>query len=93
MPVGDLTGDLDAERGAAERTLEGSLERISADVKVERLLVEGDPAALLAAESANADLVVVGSRGHGGLKTAFLGSVSNHVIQHAACPVVVVRAT
>ena len=41
--------------------------------------------------SQGADLLVVGSRGHGGLAGMLLGSVSEHVIAHANCPVVVIR--
>jgi nucleotide-binding universal stress UspA family protein len=92
VPVSDVAGDLQAERAAAERALEASLAELGADVDVERRLVEGDAAEALVSEGDGADLVVVGSRGHGGIKTALLGSVSNHVIQHAPCPVVVVRA-
>src|SRR5918998_540439 len=41
--------------------------------------------------SKEADLVVLGSRGHGGFKGMLLGSVSQHLVAHAECPVVVVR--
>jgi nucleotide-binding universal stress UspA family protein len=83
VPVNDVAGDLEAEQAAAERALEASLAQLGADVDVERRLVEGDPAEVLVSEAEGADLVVVGSRGHGGLRTALLGSVSKHVIQHA----------
>ncbi|HEX5294163.1 MAG TPA: universal stress protein [Streptosporangiaceae bacterium] len=38
-----------------------------------------------------ADLLVVGSRGHGGFAEALLGSVSQHCVHHASCPVVIIR--
>jgi nucleotide-binding universal stress UspA family protein len=43
------------------------------------------------AEELGADLIVVGSRGLGGLKRALMGSVSESVVRHAHCPVLVVR--
>jgi uncharacterized protein YeaO (DUF488 family)/nucleotide-binding universal stress UspA family protein len=59
-------------------------------VEITSSVVEGHAghALLLAAEEA--DLLVVGSRGRGGLVGALLGSVSQHVVAHARCPVVVV---
>ncbi len=39
-----------------------------------------------------ADVIVVGSRGHGAVRRALLGSVSTHVVNNAPCPVMVVRA-
>ncbi len=54
--------------------------------------VEGRPAAAVLIEaSKNARLLVVGSRGHGAFTGMLLGSVSQHCIQHACCPVLVVR--
>jgi len=57
---------------------------------IEAVLVEGSPASALLAESEDADLLVVGARGHGGFVGLLLGSVSNQVAQHARCPVVIV---
>lgn len=54
-------------------------------------VAEGHPAQTLITASAEADLLVVGSRGHDGFAGMLIGSVSAHVIAHAACPVVVVR--
>jgi nucleotide-binding universal stress UspA family protein len=53
--------------------------------------VEGHAAAVLIEASAGADLLVVGSHGHGGVVGALLGSVSHRVAEHAHCPVVIVR--
>ena len=61
-------------------------------VPVERKIVYGHPSAVLIEESKDADLLVVGSHGHGGFAGMMLGSVSTHCVTHAACPVTVVRA-
>jgi nucleotide-binding universal stress UspA family protein len=60
-------------------------------VKISSRVVEGNAAQALLDASAGAELLVVGSRGHGGFVEALLGSVSQHCVHHATCPVVVVR--
>jgi nucleotide-binding universal stress UspA family protein len=60
-------------------------------VKVVPKVVHGSPAKVLVAEAAGAELLIVGSRGHGPVSEAVLGSVSHYCIHHAPCPVVVVR--
>ena len=62
------------------------------DVDVVAQQVEqGHPAAVLVGASDKARLLVLGSHGHGGFTASLLGSVSQQCIQHAHCPVVVVR--
>lgn len=61
------------------------------DVEVDVHVVRADPLELLVEESADADLLVVGSRGRGGFTGLLLGSVSQHLLQLATCPVTVVR--
>lgn len=60
-------------------------------VAVERVVVQDRPARALVQHSADAGLVVVGSRGRGGLAGLVLGSVGQAVLRHAQCPVLVVR--
>jgi nucleotide-binding universal stress UspA family protein len=62
-------------------------------VEAEYELVEGDPAEAIVrfAESRDADLVVVGTRGRGGIAGSLLGSVSSEVVRASSRPVVVVR--
>jgi nucleotide-binding universal stress UspA family protein len=92
MPVGDLPdfAGLGAEildKAIAEaRNATGQ-----AAAEIHPHVVEGNPAQALLDLAKGADLLVVGSRGHGGFTGALLGSVSQHVVHHAPCPVVVVR--
>ena len=60
-------------------------------VLVQAHVKQGRPAKVLIEESANADLLVVGERGHGGFVGLVLGSVSQHVAAYAKCPVTVVH--
>ena len=57
------------------------------------LVWEGEPgeAIVAAADSENADLIVVGSHGRSGVSRFLIGSVSDFVVRHAHCPVMVVR--
>lgn len=62
-------------------------------IGVDHVLLSGHPVRSIVDEARafGADLVVVGSRGHGGLETAVLGSTSSGIVDHAPCPVLVVR--
>ena len=85
--------DLDEFRKLAEGSLRQSVEEAGAaeaGVQVTPVLREGHPVDVLLAESEDADLLVVGTRGLGGFKQLVLGSVSGQVAHHAACPVVIV---
>jgi nucleotide-binding universal stress UspA family protein len=78
----------------AEKTLEeaiGAAAKSGSLLTIERKVVEGYPPTVLIDESADADLLVVGCRGHGTFTEALLGSVSQHCSHHARCPVVIVR--
>jgi nucleotide-binding universal stress UspA family protein len=91
-PVPSLPPD-GAYEDAARAQLETALDRVVGRVEepvVERLVAEGPPAEVLLAAANDADLVVVGSRGHGSIVGMLLGSVSQHCVHHAHCPVVVI---
>ena len=84
----------DPARDMAE-TLEPVLETLRAappDEVVNSKVVEGHPAPVLIHESVGADLLVVGSRGHGEFVGMLIGSTSEHCVANAACPVVVIRS-
>ena len=79
-------GDVDEAIEYARETLEASdVERW----RVER--IEGGTEEVLLDAAPEGELLVVGSRGHGRLSGALIGSISQYLTRHAACPVVVVR--
>jgi len=93
------------ETAAGEIVAEESPEQIAGTIQAEALKSAADegvtatgqvvhsesPASAIIDAAQNADLVVVGSRGHGGFPGLHLGSVTTQVINHAPCPVLVVR--
>ncbi|MFE9924202.1 universal stress protein [Streptomyces sp. NPDC005774] len=66
---------------------------VAPDVEVSHAVVTGEPLTVLEAQSLNAELVVVGSRGMGGFVGLLLGSTAVHLASHGQCPVLVVRET
>lgn len=83
-----------AVRRAAEDLLDRAIAAAGGDdagIAIKRVVLARDPAPALIELSRTADLLVVGSRGRGGFRGLRLGSVSQHCLHHAHCPVVVVR--
>jgi nucleotide-binding universal stress UspA family protein len=83
----DPSGDL---RSVIEPILE-TLRVAHPRVVVQAKILEGHPAPVLIRESMGAELLVVGSRGHGEFVGMLIGSVSEHCVANASCPVVVFR--
>jgi nucleotide-binding universal stress UspA family protein len=80
----------DAEAAALDRAIQPWRDKFPG-VTVETLVAQGTAARVLVDVSSNAGLVVVGSRGHGGVAETLLGSVSLQVLHHSDCPVLVVH--
>jgi nucleotide-binding universal stress UspA family protein len=79
----------------AQRFVEHFVEEVAGDpegVELELAALHGTAASVLVDASRTADLLVVGSRGHGGFSGLLLGSVSQQCVHHATCPVVVIRS-
>ena len=91
---GALDGDWRPDQDAAQ--IQAHALAAAADVldgiAVETLVPEGQAASVLVEASKKADLLVVGSRGHGQFTGVLLGSVSEYCAAHSECPVVVVHA-
>lgn len=86
--------DTDRTRVAAEGMVARMLDDtgVPGDLEVATVVEQGAAADALIERSKDAVLLVVGTRGHSGLSEILLGSVSNHVVHRAHCPVVVVRS-
>ncbi len=86
-----------ADRGSEQDTLRRLKESLTEHrerhpgVEVVEEVVHGHPVEVLREAAAGADLLVVGSRGHGQLAGMLLGSISQALLHHTPCPVAVVR--
>ena len=78
---------------SAERLLKEVIRKVDVSgVSVTTRVMRGSPDSVLCAAAKNADMLVIGRRGHGGFMGLLLGSIAQQVVHHAPCPVVVVPA-
>jgi nucleotide-binding universal stress UspA family protein len=87
-------GDDARIRTAAENVMRAAVAEATAEsagVAVRAEIGEGSPAQFLLDAAKGASMVVVGSRGHGGIAGTLLGSVGQTLAQHSPCPVLIIR--
>lgn len=86
---------IDAFRETAQAVVREALaevKRLQPTVDAEGRTLEGQAAEVLLEQADDASLIVVGNRGRGGFGSLLLGSVSQQVVHHAPCPVLVFRS-
>lgn len=91
VPPQELFDDLQNECLKTIETAREVAKEVAPDLEIGHTVAEGSPIDMLLDLSKDATMIVMGSRGLGGLSGMVLGSVSAAVVAHAACPVVVVR--
>jgi nucleotide-binding universal stress UspA family protein len=98
--MGDAASNTETEEERDARHLREAIERAEITLrrpglKLEGFLLRGRPASAIVDEAGamEADVVVVGSRGHGTIATMVLGSTASEVVDHAPCPVLVARTS
>ena len=86
--------DIAPYREAHEELLKTTIEAVAGDKAdlIDRVVVESPAGPAIIEHARDAELIVVGRRGRGAMKSLVLGSVSTYVVQHATCPVLVVQA-
>ncbi len=95
LPGGRFGARVDQVRATREREAQVLVRRgRELGVPVTFLIWQGDPGEVIveAARSEGVEMIVIGSHGRRGVERALLGSVSDHVVRHAPCPVLVVRS-
>jgi nucleotide-binding universal stress UspA family protein len=77
-------------REGLQAELDRAIDELPPDVQARRELLEGAPGHVLEKCSAGCDLMVCGSRGYGPVGSVLLGSVSQHIVHHVKCPLLVI---
>lgn len=80
-------------QASAKTVLDTVMKKVEGDrggVLVNEIVAQGSPVGTLLQAARDAEMVVVGRRGHGGFMGLLLGSVATQIVHHAPCPVVVV---
>jgi len=90
-PAADGAADFEGDAGKILAEALAETSGIAPGVEVEPVVIRGHAADVLVRAAKAADLLVVGSRGHGGFAGMLLGSVSQHCVHHSPCPVLIVR--
>ncbi|QTH60006.1 universal stress protein [Corynebacterium hindlerae] len=91
VPPQEIYNDLQAETMVKIDEARAIASEVAPDIKIGHTVAEGSPIDMLLEMSKNCTMIVMGSRGLGGLSGMVMGSVSAAVVSHAECPVVVVR--
>ena len=93
-PLGSPVAPPELMTNAASEALAGFVTEaeLPDDVHVVHVIREGSTSKVLLDQAKDADILVVGARGHGGFTGLLLGSVANAVINHAPCPIAVIPA-
>jgi nucleotide-binding universal stress UspA family protein len=94
MVAQTMLGDEQQFTAAADAWLTEAIEALPADARqvVDRQVRRGDAATELLAAARDADLLVLGNHGRGGIVGALVGSVAQRCVHHAGCPLVLVPA-
>lgn len=92
----NLAGHIDGLMDFRKKILSDALKKArntNSELVVTKILAEGRPSDKIVetAKEQQCDLIVIGSRGLGGIKEFFLGSVSDRVADHAQCPVLIIK--
>jgi nucleotide-binding universal stress UspA family protein len=93
VPAADFDAGETARETEAQELLDATVAALGLTNAETRVVMGATgPALIELAEQLPASVIVIGTRGHGGLRRAVLGSVSDYVVRHAPCPVVATSA-